>query len=644
MELNAANQIPAAEAPSLRQLLNVVLAAVIVCALYFGRDFLVPLTLAVLLAFVLTPLVQLLRRVRLPRVAAVVLAILLTVCMVAGAGAVIGSQVASLLQDLPKYQATITAKIGQIGGLTTGRFADLTGRLGLKAAEAGHQAAKAAGLTSKASVKTETGAAPVEIVQAPPTPLQMARQILTPVLRPMATAGLVFVVAIFILLQQSDLRDRLIRLIGSSDLYRTTTAMDDAAARLSRYFLSQLGVNTGFGAAVGAGLFFIGVPHAVLWGALSALLRFVPYVGALSSVGLAAGMAAAVDPGWTMVAWTVALVVIVEAVTGQVVEPFIYGHSTGLSPVSVVVAAVFWTWLWGPVGLILSTPLSLCLLVLGRHIPQLEFIEVLLGDRPPLTPVESFYQRILVGDADDILHQAELALKDGPLSSYYDQVAIRGLLLATSDARRRVLKRNQLPLVRGAVEALIADLSDHPDGESANGLVSPTEPEPVLNHVPQARAPRDITRSEAYVLCVCGPGMLDDLATAMLAQLLSRRGFRVRVAPNRDAARDTIGQLDTAGIDMICVLHLGVGGNPTRLHYLIGRLEQRARGAPIILAMPQADGTENFGADATRGEVRFRTLQEAVDACTAAVATSNSDKPAASKHRGRRAAAAVTAP
>jgi predicted PurR-regulated permease PerM len=281
MELNAANQIPAAEAPSLRQLLNVVLAAVIVCALYFGRDFLVPLTLAVLLAFVLTPLVQLLRRVRLPRVAAVVLAILLTVCMVAGAGAVIGSQVASLLQDLPKYQATITAKIGQIGGLTTGRFADLTGRLGLKAAEAGHQAAKAAGLTSKASVKTETGAAPVEIVQAPPTPLQMARQILTPVLRPMATAGLVFVVAIFILLQQSDLRDRLIRLIGSSDLYRTTTAMDDAAARLSRYFLSQLGVNTGFGAAVGAGLFFIGVPHAVLWGALSALLRFVPYVGAL---------------------------------------------------------------------------------------------------------------------------------------------------------------------------------------------------------------------------------------------------------------------------------------------------------------------------------------------------------------------------
>jgi predicted PurR-regulated permease PerM len=638
MEMNdpVANQIPSAEAPSLRQLLNVVLAAVIVGALYLGRDFLIPLTLAVLLAFVLAPLVQLLRRARLPRVAAVFLAILLSVCAVAGAGAVIGSQVAALLQDLPKYQATIATKIGQVGGLTTGKLADLTGRLGIKAAQAGHQAAKAAGLTAKANLKSGTAAAPVEIVQAPPTPLQVARQMLAPVLGPLSTAGLVFVVAIFILLQQSDLRDRLIRLIGSSDIYRTTTAMDDAAARLSRYFLSQLGVNTAFGISVGTGLYFIGVPHAVLWGALSALLRFIPYVGALASVGLATGMAAAVDPGWTMVAWTVALFVVVEAVTGQVVEPLVYGHSTGLSPVSVVVAAVFWTWLWGPVGLILSTPLSLCLLVLGRHIPQLEFIEVLLGDRPPLTPVESFYQRILAGDADDILQQAELALKEGPLASYYDQVAVKGLLLATSDARRRVLKRDQLPLVRTAVEALIADLSDHPDGEGPNGLASPTEPEPILGRAQTARAPRDPAFSQSCVLCVCGPGMLDDLATAMLGQLLSRRGFRIRIAPYRDAARDTIGELDVTGIDAICVTHLGVGGKPTRLHFLLGRLQQSARDAPLILVMPEADGLENSAAKATSSHSWLRTLQDAVDACAAAVKPVKAVEQAAkAKPRGR---------
>jgi predicted PurR-regulated permease PerM len=616
-----ANDIPPAEAPSLRQLLNVVLAAVIVGALYLGRDFLIPLTLAVLLAFVLAPLVHLLRRARLPRVAAVFVAILLSILTVVGAGAVIGSQVAALVQDLPKYEATIAAKIGQVGGLTTGKLANLTGDLSIKAAQAGHQAAKTVGLTSKARAKPQTGAAPVEIVEAPPTPLQMARQVLTPVLRPIATAGLVFVVAIFILLQQADLRDRLIRLVGSSDLYRTTTAMDDAAARLSRYFLSQLGVNTAFGAVVGTGLFFIGVPHAVLWGALSALLRFIPYVGALASVGLAAGMAAAVDPGWTMTAWTVALFAVVEAITGQVVEPFIYGHSTGLSPVSVVVAAVFWTWIWGPVGLILSTPLSLCLLVLGRHIPQLEFIEVLLGDRPPLTPVESFYQRILAGDADDVLQHAELALREGTLSSYYDQVAIKGLLLATSDARRRVLKRDQLPLIRNAVEALIADLSDHPDGEAASPLASPTEPGPVLDPTQQARTPLDPALAAPCVLCVCGPGMLDDLATAMLGQLLSRQGFRIRIAPYRDATRETIGQLDVTGIDAICVTHLGVGGKPTRLHFLLGRLAQRAPRDLIILAMPQADGTENSAADAAYREGSVRTLQGAVDACGAAVKT-----------------------
>ena len=195
---------------------------------------------------------------------------------------------------------------------------------------------------------------------------------------------------------------------------------------------------------IGVGLYFIGVPNPVLWGMLSALLRFVPYIGSFIAAGLPIALAAAVEPGWSMAIWTAALYVVVELLVGQAVEPMLYGHSTGLSPLAVVVAAIFWSWLWGPIGLILSMPLTLCLVVLGRYVERLEFLDVLLGDRPALTPVESFYQRILAGDADEAQDHAELLLKDRSLSWYYDEVALRGLQLAADDAQRGVLHRNSL--------------------------------------------------------------------------------------------------------------------------------------------------------------------------------------------------------
>src|SRR6185437_11140126 len=233
---------------------------------------------------------------------------------------------------------------------------------------------------------------PVEVHEPDPTALQIAERIIAPVVDPLATTAIVFIVSIFIQLQREDLRDRLIRLFGSSDLHRTTVAMNDAARRLSRYFLTQLGINASFGVIIGTGLFLIGIPSPVLWGVLAMLLRFVPYIGSPLSAILPLTLAAAVDPGWHSMLWTAALYLVTEPIMGQVVEPLLYGHSTGLSPFSVVVAATFWTWLWGPIGLILSTPLTLCLVVLGRHVERLEFLDVLLGDRPALTPVESFYQ------------------------------------------------------------------------------------------------------------------------------------------------------------------------------------------------------------------------------------------------------------
>ncbi len=294
--------------------------------------------------------------------------------------------------------------------------------------------------------------------------MELAYRYLSPILSPLATLGIVFVVAVFALLQREDLRDRLIRLVGSDDLHRTTLAIDDGGRRLSKYFITQLSINTAFGVVVGIGLFFIGVPNPVLWGILSALLRFVPYVGSFIAAVLPLGLAAAVEPGWSMVLWTAALYVVVEGVTGQVIEPMVYGHSTGLSPFSVV-AAIFWSWLWGPVGLILSTPLTLCLVVMGRHVKRLEFLDVLLGDQPALTPVESFYQRILAGDADETEDHAELLLKECSLSTYYDEVAVKGLQMAAEDARRGTLDEEKLEKVKSTVNALVQSLAGHDDAQ-----------------------------------------------------------------------------------------------------------------------------------------------------------------------------------
>jgi predicted PurR-regulated permease PerM len=227
---------------------------------------------------------------------------------------------------------------------------------------------------------------PVEIKQPNPGALETLVALITPLIHPLTTTGIVAIFVIFILMQRQDLRNRLIRLAGAQDLQRTTAALDDAGQRLSRLFLTQLALNASFGFVIGIGLWIIGVPSAPLWGMLAMIMRFVPYIGALISAIFPLVLAAAVGPGWTMVLMTAALYLVAETIVGQAIEPLVYGQSTGLSPVAVIASATFWTWLWGPVGLILATPLSMCLVVIGRHVDQLEFLEVMFGDQPPLTP------------------------------------------------------------------------------------------------------------------------------------------------------------------------------------------------------------------------------------------------------------------
>ncbi len=586
------------------------LFVMIVATLYFGREVLVPVTLALLLAFVLAPVTTLLRRLHLGKVPSVLLGVILALGLIVAIGGVIGSQIAELASGIPKYATTVETKVSNVRSYTVGRLAHLADVVGSHRSHGtAAPAAVAPGAPATASTTGGAQPAPAPAPAAPAdtslSPLQLARTYLSPILSPLATLGIVFVVAVFALLQREDLRDRLIRLVGSDDLHRTTLAIDDGGRRLSRYFVTQLSINTLFGVVIGLGLLIIGVPNPVLWGILSGLLRFVPYVGSFISAVLPMGLAAAVEPGWSMVIWTAVLYVVVEGVTGQVIEPMVYGHATGLSPFSVVVAAIFWSWVWGPVGLILSTPLTLCLVVMGRHVKRLEFLDVMLGDRPALTPVESFYQRILAGDADEAQDHAETLLRECSLTAYYDEVALKGMQLAANDARRGTLGHDQLDRVKLTITSLVDGLSGQEDEQPpppkrGREAVDPHDDESALQSHPHpdsvegdTQSLPPIWRGPGAVLCIGGRGPLDEAASAILAQLVGKHGLGSRLVGYGDVSRERIDTLDVAGVAMACVSYLDISGSPSHLRYLMQRLRQRLpRGTPILVGLwPLEDST-----------------------------------------------------
>ncbi len=567
---------------------TVLIGAIAIVALYFGRDVFVPMALAILLSFALAPPALLLRRCHFGRVPSVIAVVVVTFIAISGVGVLIGDQFAYLADNLPQYQYNITEKIHSLqgaatnGGLverTTTMFRDLGKEISKPnngAANTGLQAPQA-----PPRVAQPQAAAPQEVHQPNLAPMQLAQEVLGPLLQPLATAAIVVVLLIFLLLQREDLRDRFIRLAGARDLRRTTEALDDAGHRLSRYLLMLTVINASFGLWIGTGLWFIGVPDAVLLGVLSALLRFVPYVGPIAAAGITGALAIAVDPGWSMLLYVLGLYAITEPIVSQIVEPWLYGRSTGLSGVAVVIAAAFWTLLWGPIGLILSTPLTMCLVVLGRHVEHLEFLTVLLGDQPALAPEQSFYQRVLAGDPDEAAHQAEDFLKDRPLSAYYDQVAIKGLALAQLDVNRGVLSHGQRLMLKAAIDEIIDDLSGHadiatPSTEDDESTVEALAP--VLSSAELAPG-----WSGSAVLCVAGRGPLDEASAAMLAQLLGLHGINTRVVSHEAVSATTINELDVADVQMTCICYLEPGsfGNA---RYLVRRLRRRLPKAVIVAA------------------------------------------------------------
>lgn len=584
-------QVTPAQVPGRDSLLGLAVGVVVIAGLYFAKDVLIPITLAILLSFVLSPIVSALRRLRLPKGLAVMVSVLLALGLLGGVGTIVGMQGASLVGDAPRYARTISDKIDGAKKFAADRTAFFTRD---RAPAAAPVAGPPQTNTERVLASRARAPVPVRIAEQQPDALNVAGQVLGPVVAPFETFVIVLVVAIFILMQKEDLRDRLIRVFGSSDLHRTTLAMDDAGARLSKYFLSQLAVNASFGTVIAIGLWAIGLPVPALWGILAGILRFVPYIGALLGAALPLALAAGVDPGWGMVIAVAVLFAVVEPLVGYVVEPLLYGHSTGLSPLSVVVAAVFWTWIWGPVGLVLSMPLTLCLVVLGRHVPALEFVDILLGDQPALTPVESFYQRMLAADPEEALEQAETLLTDRSLTTYYDEVALGGLKLAAEDARRGAIDQEGAKRIVGSMLTVIDELEEHDDsiapttspGRSLNPMPhgGGTPPDDAVAVAPLPYAPED-WRDPRAVVCIAGRGVLDDAVTAIMAQLLGKRGFGVRRIPHGAVGRDATERVDFTGARLICLSYLEIGGTPSHLRYLIRRLRREAPEAAIIVGL-----------------------------------------------------------
>jgi len=529
---------------------SIVGTATVLAILYFGRDVLVPITLAGILSLLIAPLVRFVRRCGAGQTLSVAVAVLTVFLAVATSAAVIATQAASMAANLPRYEHTLRRKAATLTALSVQRLPFLD--------QAGHMLEPAAEPHAPASPGASVPAPlPVEIHAPQPTSLDLLAKVLGSIWVPLETAGIVLVVLIFLLLEHEAVRDRFIRLAGGTDIRATTLALNDAGERLSRFFVSQFLVNLGVGCAVGLGLSLIGLPHGLLWGAMTGMLRFVPYIGVWIAALFSVLLAAAVDPSWSPAVDTLSLFVLVELIASQLVEPQLYGHSTGLSPLSVVIAAIFWSWLWGPVGLIVSTPLTLCLVVAGRHIKALSMLDVLLGNTQALTMPQRFYQRALSGDSQEIIASGRAFLRRNAFAAYCDVVLMPALALARIDLDTGAITRDQQIRVRDVMVSVIAAL-----GGAGRKFAWRPARSSVLDQTSvgrQLRAEREALAGPfqgplkvppgSITLCVGMGSTFDDLATELLVRILRDQKMDARhlsiedlqVAPPPESTRESIG-------------------------------------------------------------------------------------------------------
>ena len=569
--------VVAATSPIVEGAAAMLCAAIAVAALSYGRDVLVPLVLGVLLAFVLAPLVRLLQRSRIGRGPSVAAAVLLALAVLAALGTTIGAQLAELAGGLPRYVAALDAKLAG--------FPVLRGALRDAVSEV--PGLGPGGPASNAQV------------------VMTAQNVLGSALSPLATAGLVILFAILMLIFREDLRDRFISLAGARDLQRTMTAMNDAADRLSRLFLAQLTLNAGYAVVIAAALFALGLPSPLLWGLVAGLMRFVPFIGTPIAIAAPLILAVAAEPGWTLAIAVIATFLLGGTIMGQVLEPLLFGRRTGISPVSVVLSASFWAFLWGPVGLIIATPLTVGLVVLGRHVPSFAFLDVLLGDRPPLKPDETFYRRALDGDADGLVDQAREALSEpgGSLAAYADGIALGGLVLAQSDWLRETLEPERLETIRAQVTAALDDLSH--------------------DAVPEEDRPAGPWSAPGAVLVAAGRGRLDDLAAEVAALSFAAAGFGATAEGGAALEPANLARMDRAAIRCCVLSVLEEGNSVTGVRTLLRRIARAMPGTHVVVGLWRAaPDSPMLAALRAEGlpEAIVTSVREAIASCEALAA------------------------
>jgi predicted PurR-regulated permease PerM len=487
-------------------------ATCVVALLHFGQDVLQPVALALVLSLALAPLVRALRRLGLPRGPATIASVAIAGTVALAVATVLALQLTAAAADLPRYRSALLAKIEQVRDVAVSPIERWRTELGLPGARVG--GGPGAGALPEAAT---------DPYDASPQPVP---RLLGTVWRALAEGAVVLVLLVFILLDHDTLRDRLLRLAGRSELASAVQVLADAAEGVSRFFVSQLLLNVCLGTVIAGALWWIGVPHAALFGALAAVLRLVPYVGVLAAGVVITAFAAAVDPGWALVLRAAGALVAAEFVVANAIEPRVYGHGTGLAPAAIIVAALFWGAVWGPVGLVLSTPLTLCLVVSGRHVPALAPIAIVFGDSPGITRGQQLYHRALAGEVRNALDEARVHLRRRSFAAYCDQVLLPALALAAGDWRAGRVQEAQLLSLRATLVGLVESLADGPAGRrqprmhvlattAENAGTHLRELRLAREHRGQARAP-----ATAAVFCVSLREERDEFEAELLVRAL----------------------------------------------------------------------------------------------------------------------------
>ena len=518
------------------------LAAILVSSvavLYLARQILIPLAFAITLTLVLSPAVSWLQKLRIGHFPAVLAVMLVSMTLVGGISYVIFNQLVQVVNDLPSYRENIDNKIKMLRTPNKGAL----GRAAQNVKELGKELATAQDLPTPPTtqgrvgrINAPTSPVPVQVVEPAANGLLYLRDLTQPFLAPLAILGIVLVFTLFLLVEEADLRNRLFRLAGLNRLNAMTKAVDDATHRVSRYLMLQFLVNMGFGALCGIGLYLIGVPYAALWGSVAALLRIVPYVGSVVAGLLPLLVSLAVFDRWMPPLLVFLLFTSLELLTANLLEPCLYGAHTGISSLALLLTTVFWATVWGPPGLILSTPLTVCVVVLGRHVPRLSFLHILLGDQPVLTPDAHLYQRLLAMDDHDVRAAAKQYRSENSLAQLYDAVILPALNMAEEDRHKGALDPDREEFLFMSVRELLAEFSEK--AQSSDSEHHGESPEPNLR---------------GRILCLAAHDEADEIAAAMLAQLLEQASYAAVSFPLSSSPQSMLELVEPAGNDVFCI-------------------------------------------------------------------------------------------